>query len=64
MRKEGPVQVFCCEFCGISQNNIVQNNGCSWTLRGVAENKCFRNQNFIIEVTAKTLRNKCSGKRV
>ena len=40
MKIEGPVQLFCCEFCEISQNNIMQNSGCSWTLRGVAENKC------------------------
>ena len=39
------------------------NNGCFWTMNGVAENKC-RNQRFITEVTAKALRNKCSGKKV
>ena len=42
-KKKDLVQVFCCKFCEISQNNIMQNNGCSWTLRGVAENKCSRN---------------------
>ena len=34
---EGPVQVFCCKFSEISQNNFMQNNfeRCSWMLRGV-----------------------------
>ena len=32
-----------CEFCEILQRNIKQNNGCSWTLSGVVENKCSRN---------------------
>ena len=40
------------------------NNGCFWTMSGVAENKCSRNQRFITEVTAKALRNECSGKKV
>ena len=37
-------------------------NSCCWTLRGVVENKCSRNQKFVIEVT-KAFRNKCSRKR-
>ena len=31
-------------------------------LRGVAGNRYSRNEKFIKEVTAETLRNKCSGK--
>ena len=40
---EGPGQVFCCEFYEIFQNSVMQNSDFSWTLRGVAENKCSRN---------------------
>ena len=41
----------------------MQNNSCSRKMRGVAENRCSRNKKFIIEVTAKVLRNKYSGKK-
>ena len=61
---EGSVQEFCCEFCEVSQKNIMQNDDCSWTLRGVTESKYSRNLKIIIEITAKALRNKCSGNRV
>ena len=40
---EGPVQVFCCEFCEISQNNIMQNN-CERPLLDVK--RCCGNKMF------------------
>ena len=66
MKIEDPVQVFSCEICEISQSNIMRItvNDCSWTFRGDAEIKYYRNQRFVIEVIATVLRNKCSEKRV
>ena len=53
---EGPMQVFCYEFCETLCRTTV--NCCSRTLAEVAENKCSRNEKVVIEVTAKALRNR------
>ena len=63
VKVKGLLQVFCCKFCEISQNNFMQNfERPLLDVRGVGRNKYSRNQKFIKEVTAKTLRNNCSGK--
>ena len=56
VKMEGPVQVFCCEFCQISQSNFMENKSEQLlTLRDVVEINTLE--------IKKSLKNKCSGKR-